>query len=281
VLAGSGFGKCTPTAGSKIIAFNKGGANGGQYAGAGTQLAAQATGTITEFASAALRSGLANGPPLGLAFANSTGTWGGSFGTAPCAKDYFAEADPTSIQNSPTLGGRTTQEGENIVLYATGNVLINGDYVYADNRWLTLELISHFYVIVKGNIIIAPNVTRLDGVFIAQPTDSNNPTDGKIYTCATRSVGNAVVIPSDLSAPPPNGCNSKLTVNGALIANQVKFLRSLGSVKQSVPNEPSSGASSHAAEVINYTPDIWLGNNPFNTNTNHRIDSITSLPPVL
>ena len=139
------------------------------------------------------------------------------------------------------------------------------------------------YVVVSGNIYIAPSVTSLYGAYIAQPNNLSSPTtsSGIIYTC------NDGLPPPNTNTNPTQSsyyqdCNNQLAVYGALAANQVVFGRTLGTALQGASGDsvvsPSQGFN-NAAEVIYYNPSLWI-QNPFALTTT-GYDAITSLPPVL
>ncbi len=249
--------------------------------GAGTNLATFARGNIIEFASAQLRT--SPSPPKDLSFANALGTglYGGSFGGGiPCPTDYAATRLTTTTMAifSPVIvpddnnayymatgnlviSSGSVTGGNRPIIYVDGNVYITGNITLSSGA--TLASLSSFYLVVKGNIYIAPGVTRLDGVYVAQP---NGATGGKIYTC-TNSTGNGPPTQSDLN----NACkNTVLTVNGAFIAKELKLYRSTGTLSANTP-----------AEIFNYTPATWLAA-PDSIKDNYGgYDAITSLPPVL
>ncbi len=137
-------------------------------------------------------------------------------------------------------------------------------------------------------------------MYIAQPTqvepdidtddtgpDTNGPdtiSDGNIYTCTN---GMSFISPGSLYA----SCQTQLVVNGSLIAQQVRFLRTFGTLDNALPGEApadfGTGAGGSAAEVINYTPEMYLGptplKQPFDGPANSTVDdydSIISMPPV-
>jgi hypothetical protein len=109
-------------------------------------------------------------------------------------------------------------------------------------------------------------------LYVAEPTAAK-PTKGVIYTCA-RSVG------SEYKYNDPTlyaDCNRSLTINGSFIARSVQFLRTKGTLSQSAMGD--TYGTSQAAEIFNYSPEMWL---PRNTGLpSSKYDSITGLPPVL
>jgi hypothetical protein len=267
VLAGSGFGVgCAVNNNAGILGWNKG--NG---AGAGTQLAAQAASLITDFASATMR-GSNPVTPKGLSFGNVTGTYGGNFGTGQCAKDYFANA--SNVQSGYTTTGSTVPLATHQTVYVNGDAFIRGNILYAGNgSWANLAQIPSYYMVVKGNIYISEQVTQLDGVYIAQPkTDGSG---GKIYTCVDHDTRQVRTTSPDAFTR----CQNKLTVNGAFIANQVKFLRTIGSLRDSTVGEASTSPT--IAEVFNYSPELFLVNPGVSSQSARQYESATGLPPVL
>ncbi len=284
VSAGNGqstaAGICASNLDAAIIGWNRGGSAG--YAGAGAQFAAMALGAIYETASSG-GSGLA---PSGLAFANtaaSGSTYGGAFGSLSCIRDYYA-ARPASPLSFTTIAA-ATQSGayamsgpgpfvisgpvpnKRVTLFVQGDVLISGDITYPAS-W-TANDSPLFELVVEGNIYIRNNVSRIDGLYIAQRSGASG---GTIYTCATAAVP---LVPG----PGLNGtCGNKLTINGAFIANDVQFLRTRGTRQQAAANEPSS--SNNIAEVFNFSPALWMAQ-PVGLPTSLQYDSITGLPPIL
>ena len=186
-----------------------------------------------------------------------------------------------------TIGTSVIPRNHQIAVYVEGNVFINGNISYQTGATNISEL-PNLYIIAKGNIYIDNDVTNIDGTFIAQ-TDGPDVNDkGNIYTCTD---SNATLFPAANLA---TACDKQLVVNGGLIAQEVRFLRTAGSIDTSTssvetPNY-SNGTGTGAAEVINYTPEVYLApsplRNPNATNTNTgsagagRYDAIKSLPPI-
>jgi hypothetical protein len=135
----------------------------------------------------------------------------------------------------------------------------NIEYTSGDStKWTNPLNVSSFYLIVRGNIYIAPGVTRLDGVFIAQPGDMPAvpvATDfsGVIYTCASTGTGRRFAT-ADLF----NSCNSPLTINGNFQAHHI-FLDRVGTKSlRDANSDEEKATTSGAAEVFNSTPEIFL-----------------------
>ncbi len=261
----------------------------GSNKGAGTNLAIFALSKIDGVTS----NQNATSNPLPLTFSNAAkaGSFGGVYGgTLDCPKDYFKQhaglptivAPSTGVPTSDaqhtgklTLTGGLLGGGTRSALYVDNDVFISGNITLSNGGVTTPGLLSNFYLVVKGNIYISPDVTQLDGVYIAQ---GSAPASGKIYTC-----GQANFTPPTAAMAISNGAGgcrrSKLLVNGALIADKINFYRSSGTLFQ---NDPS--------EIVTYTPATWLALpksiKPLflggdGTPTGAGYDSITTLQPVL
>lgn len=289
---------CAQDAQASIATWNKHTAASG-YAGAGTQFAALATGVIKAFATAQHGPAGGAGVPSGLAFASTTQNlpairYGGSYGPTPCIKDYYSQRP--AVASSPpdnvsamvsgdyatnasfVLNGGNVNPGQKSTLYVDGDLYISNNIQYINN-W-SFDQIPLFKVVVRGNIFIGSNVTRLDGIFIAQPRSDGS--QGYVYTCATDST--PPFTPLTLTAGSfYNTCaTNKLTVNGSVVAQQIQFLRTRGTLRDSSTGD--NRGSNGAAEQFNYGPANWI-TQPTNTSTDDgevdNYDAITSLPPVL
>ncbi|HSD56397.1 MAG TPA: hypothetical protein VLA92_04570 [Candidatus Saccharimonadales bacterium] len=278
---------CTTNADAAISTWNKRAAT---YAGAGAQYAAYAMSTIGDFATAQNLTGGAP-EPTGLSFANTAsdvanGDFGGSLSSVPCIADYYGDrpgsttALPANVSSmsgntiygatgNVTLTGGNINPGQKTSVYIDGDLYITSDITYAGN-W-SAGNIPLFEMVVRGNIYISSNVHRLDGVYVAQ--------GGTIYTCAT---GFAAINIDDGAFF--NTCHSKLTVNGAFVADSIEFLRTAASLGRSAANETSTaaGVGTNAAEVFNFNPSVWMVQPVDNgEGAVDNYDAITSLPPVL
>lgn len=295
--------------------------------GSGSQLAALSNGDISGFSSASMTAAPLN---LKLSFANTVNrdppgsgdndnenNLGGRFNQSACTTNYFnatqypkgdkkQERPESSI--SPNSG--TLADGEQ-TLYKPGSgkanlhgasnyskkhtVYVNGDVVIRDNivyrPWSSISDIPNFTLIVKGNIYIQNTVSRLDGLYIAQPKSPGDSDSGNIYTC-TQSNGNRYPI-ANLDA----SCDNQLTVYGSLVAERIRFLRTYKTLRNSIAKDEYPGLSvperikkAPAAEKIIYTPELYLSPPIFNvpgsvsddTSLSSGIyESVTTLPPIL
>ncbi len=305
VRVGSGFknsaGNCATDIAARVIGWN----NDGPYTGAGSQLAVFAFHDIGEFVSGQLRTNATQPKPLTFANTNpsrnneGTGTYGGGLmdGQAACAPDYY---DDGVASATGTLGGSTganvpeavyshtgnlTITGGNLGLgtgsrtfYVDGDVTITDNVTYAPGSYNDIGNIPSFRLIVRGNIYVMPDVSELDGIYVAQPRSDG--TKGRFYTCAPG--GSPPTTAAQLNDTGPNGCRfTKLTVYGAVIADLIKFTRSSGTLSQAANTalSPSQdGVSSTSGEVFFMTPEAWLTSD---FGGGAEFDSVTTLPPVL
>jgi hypothetical protein len=281
--------------GASVNADLKGRSDAGRGA-SGTEMAAYALGVISDFGSASRRS---TPPtfPTGLSFANSPAGTLGSFGSSHCVYDYFNRsrfltgdprlntssfstlnypADfPTGGQTVSTAGSVTLAGGTGDIrhtLYVDGDVFISGNISYASTSWPNEASIPYFTLVVKGNIYVGSNVTRLDGVYIAQP-DSGKPagTTGRIFTCRSTGGGGRIA-DSDMASQ----CDNQLMVYGAFIADRIILQRTHGTLYAGATNE---GVTANIAEVFQGTPNLYIGYPAYSTD-NGLYDSIKELPPV-
>ena len=285
--------------------------------GSSGQFAALATGDITQFSSASLRTPTRPKSPNDLTFANTVSPLG-HLGVNHCVPDYFATKSASTpisssasfdigtasyngngnsaveeqsaysspsgftLKNSNGLGSGIAK-GNRVAIYVTGDVYIQNNVQFKQTSWNSIDDIPSFYLIVKGNIYIDPSVTQLDGVYVAQPTSTGG---GTIYTCAP---GTPAVSSLFANTDLYNNCQNQLTVNGAFIANKVNLLRTANSVRNSLGGELPSGpgnCAGHdcAAEIFNFSPEVYLaqpGFNPIGGPSTGKYDYVTSLSPVL
>jgi hypothetical protein len=271
--------------------------------GSTTQLAAFALNVIDQFGSSQMRN---NPYGTGLTFANQPTL--GNFGGTQCMPDFYATKPASTVDSGSTFAinnaapaslkkqayvhsGNVTITGGNInpferyAYYIDGNVQITGDIQFVGNY--DLKKVPTLYIIATGNIYISPNVTRLDGIYVAQ--------NGTIYTCDTDNAASAGELFANCT-----GAARQLTVNGALLANRLNSQRAFGSLRHSTATEIPGGVSHAcditdsnypwiiavsrpvcASEIINFDPLFYLSLPPFKTDASQRYDAITSLPPVL
>lgn len=235
---------------------------------------------------------------------NERVTTGGNSGILHCNPNFFKDFKDkgATIVSGGTLSSidpsltAPISNGARKSLVVDGNLFIDRDITYANTTWSSVSSIPNVSIIVRGNISIAKNVSRIDGLIVAQPKCSITlsqgqqcPADkligGEVYSCGTAAGPLSL---NDVQAE----CDNQLVINGTVIARSARWYRSVGTVscpdpsplecEPAVANEPAS--SSTIAEVINFSPELYLA--PLNRQQNNngplqKYDSITSLPPVL
>ena len=192
--------------------------------------------------------------------------------------------DPTAspdLNNLPTgqyehtgdvdINSATIAEGKQITLFINGDVTIHGPLTY-DTTWdPNLPSDIPYLVIIARDITTDNAVTQLDGLYVAQPQTT---TDGQFNSC-----------------DPALFCSNQLVVNGAIIAQQVNFLRVHGSVGVNINQDDDGICSPYPivqcppAEVVHYLPSMIIGNaNLLLQNSGAvvqtGVEGIFSLPPV-
>ncbi|HJQ09140.1 MAG TPA: hypothetical protein VJ836_06695 [Candidatus Saccharimonadales bacterium] len=286
VSAGNGQstapGVCVNNNSAAVVSWNRGTPG---YTGAGAQYAVLALGRINGFATSH-----GNTPvgPNRLAFANTGGIsgldFGGSLGSQPCIPDYYSRMPAGAAPfggNISAMGGGSFRAsgplalaagninpGQRSVLYVNGDVLITGPITYPGG-WNTNTMPS-FTLVVRGNIYVSRTVSRLDGVFIAQP---NGASGGTIYTCANPDLPATAVLTTGGAVF--SSCSAGLEINGAFVAKQVQFLRTRGTLTA----DPALNTS--IAEIFNFSPALWMAQPPVPAGAGTDYDAIISLPPVL
>ena len=209
-------------------------------------------------------------------------------------------------------------QGEHVI-YINGNVYIPNNITYDDtssnvkydsSNGIITGVVPNLYVIASGNIYIGPNVTQLDGIYVAQNQcdwESCNPASnlgGYINTCADPSgllnVSSASQTDKFSTTELYDSCKQQLTITGALIGHYVKLERTYASMRNSQQGEyPHNSPPPHScqqgngnqplqpnvaydcsAEIFDFNPINYLGTPSFNS-SGYNMDSIISLPPVL
>lgn len=216
--------------------------------GSGSQLSALGLTKTTGFASARTK---AERSPTDLSFANKPTAYvgsaadaespslGGNYGGSYCLPTIEAETAAEEVTGNLTLGGETVATGQKKAYFRKGNVYIGGNITYNTTGWSydkatgKLDKVPSMVVKTTGNIYISNNVTRLDGVYIAQRKDPtlppSNSNGGIIYTCGTASYQPVT------STAVYHNCRNQLTVYGTFIANKVNMMRTYGSLRDEKP----------------------------------------------
>jgi hypothetical protein len=153
------------------------------------------------------------------------------------------------------------QAGYQITIYSDHDVTISGNLAYNSFDATQQNNVPYFALIVRGNITVASSVTRLDGLYVAQPQPPTPPSTawagGTFATCQASTI-----------------CNTQLVVNGAVIAQEIDLLRNHGTLSGGDPQ-----ITGNPAEVFNFTPSMIIGLPAFGA-TSITPEGVFSLPPV-
>jgi hypothetical protein len=290
---------CNLDSASKSTILSLADKRGTAYAGSSTQLAAYALGEIASFFSAGQQTG-SNSPPVapnGLTFGNygqngRDSGYGGQSGMMHCATNYysiltqyFKTPKPASSilasndgyykapSSGPLLIGGQIISGQHAIV-VDGDVEITSDINYAGASSSSPQDLPSLYIVASGNIYIDSGVKNLSGVLVAQPNKDKVGQSGTIYTCADQGQ------PVDYTKL-YDQCRSQLTINGAFIAQNAKFLRSYSTKGQSIINE--GAGNNQAAELFKASPQMYLSAPAAlqKAGSGSTYDSISSLPPIL
>ncbi len=305
VYSGGGFGSSGCANSGKIFGFTR--KIGSDYVGASVQFAAYAMGQNFGFPTASMNSSATAPAGVGLSFSNQSGNspglglFGGNFGGSNCVHNYYADSNgatpkgnssnftiPTSLGSGKysfnPAGGTlrlntaagTFAGGEHIFIYVNGNVYIPSNIVYASTTWSSEKQIPVLSVVASGNIYVDPNVTILNGMYVAQ--------GGAFVTCANASgqFNQTTSANKYLPGPPDGDCHrNTLTVVGAVLANKIKLLRTKNSLRKSVADEVAT--NNLASEYFVFSPELYMANvcDAGVCSQSQTDDAIISLPPVL
>ncbi len=280
VMVGAGFGLGCPVDGDAgVVGFNRG---SGPFTGSGAQLAIFALGQIMDFADSQIITPL---NPKALSFANSGGGYaGGLYGGdlsnahAVCAPDYFAEA-VTPLTGDVVITGRNVSPGERDTIYVDGNAFITGDIKYV-GAYANAAQVPSFRLIVRGNIHVAPGVTELNGLYVAQP-QIGNAASGRFYSCSDKAWV-AGYVPVFSTTNLVTACANPLKVSGAVAADVIKLTRTRGTLSQAANSERYNTvypAGQGPAETFIYSPLVWLDGSLSPTDGSY--DTYNILPPIL
>ena len=164
-----------------------------------------------------------------------------------------------TLSNNPAIGfggAPTIPAGVNrqrLTIIVDGNVQINNNISY-DTNYGNRSGIPSFALIATGNIYVAEGVNQLDGLYVSNRTFS---------TCSNGSTLFNPALTKDT-------CKNQLTINGALVANEVYFRRTKGNVGDPTP-----------AEQLSFLPELYLSPPP---STSTLVDltrtGFLDLPPV-
>lgn len=165
-----------------------------------------------------------------------------------------SSGDLTITQSANIQGAR--------VIQVNGTVTIAGNLTYSNGPYSSLSNLPQL-IIVADNIIVRPNVTRVDAWLVS---------DGTLVTCGSSNTINYSPYYSGLRRG--DSCDPQLRVNGLVTTDRMLLRRTGGAEGSSTEGRRAPG------EVINMRSDAYLwaygqaaGNNTIRTET------IKELPP--
>ena len=126
-----------------------------------------------------------------------------------------------------TINASTVNAGRTHIIQATGNVYINGNIYYQSSTFMSLEQIPKLIIYGK-NIYISCGVRNIDAILIAEEL---------LSTCES----------DDINAQQNS---NQLTINGAIITNNLHFNRTYGAATGKNSKVP--------AEIVNYDASVLL-----------------------
>lgn len=194
-----------------------------------------------------------------------------SFDVTTFATGQYQHTGNVTITTNP---GNTIAAGKQVTVYIDGDVLITNN-IKNTLTWDSTDPrnVPYLTIVARGNITVGPNVTQLDGLFIAQPTGTprtnpakgNNTANGIFYTC-----------------DPTILCAKQLVVNGAVIAQQVQLNRAHGTLGGPAGFTDSDNLTTYPAEIFNYSPAMVMGVPNFAQcqGGSCNLEGLFSLPPV-
>ena len=162
----------------------------------------------------------------------------------------------TGASTNMTISNQTIPASRQITLIVDGNVNINQNIVYSNYTANSKAEVPSFILVATGNINIASEVSRLDGLYFSK---------GDINTC------------SDVTGKLNNAdCSNQLIVNGAFLASDIQFRRTHGGVA-------GLNGSTEPAEVFNFSDEMYLSQPILISEfpTKLSIDNIIDKPPVV
>ena len=176
----------------------------------------------------------------------------GDLSTLPTArKSYTYDHNLTLTNGAGALKvGADTDHTSNVSIFVKGDVYISSNITYNTAGWVmnnNTKTIPSFVLHTNGNIYIAPGVTQLDGLYVAEPkADASGniitpKTRGAIYTCGTAAYAPVTGTTTHTT------CKNQLTVHGSFVAEHVNLMRTYGTMRNEKPHPPSGAPTSSPA----------------------------------
>ena len=234
---------------------------------------------------------------------NKVINYGGKGGQWRCVPNYYEEFKPSgaptaaffnSVNANSALANVKPAVGNGVYLVGKngptgpGAIFVEGDLWIGQFGPEPANLtyggfsgpsdIPSVTIVVKGNIYISSQTTRIDGTLIAQ--DDGTGSKGNIYTCSeSTGIGLFRPVPADRIY---SDCRNQLVINGAFMAQNIKLMRAANSLRDAQENE--NWTNSRAGEVFRASEALYLATPApeFRTsNPKEGFDAVTSLPPIL
>ncbi len=205
----------------------------------------------------------------------------------------FLMNNPDTIGQTGNSNTITVPAGSQKVLIASAGdrIHIKDNIVYENSGsgYSSAEDIPSLIIIGKNhNIDIAPEVTQLDGVYIATPRASQ-ASAGVFRTCQGSFYQSDVNSNNRTDNLQLNNCDDDLSLNGAVVARRVDLYRTGGrghlhqlGASDGHQNTAQLKQNKFSAEIFDLNPEIYLSfpTFPDNTNASLRTQQIRDLPPV-
>jgi hypothetical protein len=227
--------------------------------------------------------------PKDITFANNNPfiVYGGGFGSTGYSLPPDTSTQPYTGNNNGVFYSATGMSYSNpaignklrmTVFVQTGDLNITGNISYSNTPGSVSDIPHIKFVVLNGNINIAPGVNQIDAELVAS---------GTINTCS--------VSPLTYDA-----CKGYLIVNGSLTAGKISLNRTSGTLRESKNTDGSSGScapgggpntnygsikqcnGSNIAEIIQFNPELYLAPPADSTSgtAGAGYDAITALPPI-
>ena len=195
--------------------------------------------------------------------------------------------------NTLNLGSLTIGSQGHLIYFGTGPVNINNNILYnLPGTGTTVSdplTLPSFEVVSSGNNIrIANTVNQIDGSLLTDKSIEDCYISGSVPT-----TNNIFWDIRNRNLASNQTCNQQLIINGTAEADTIYFDRTYDSLYESSSPDTDSGAdgvapnnsNSAAAEIINYSPLVWLTPNNIQSSSQSQntpvVQSITSLAPII
>jgi len=214
-----------------------------------------------------------------LTFANTDGDTGNfdAIGVAPVSQ--YVDKDANKVPGGPnfTIGATTYPDGARITRYYPGTLTITNNLQYGES-YNSIRKIPRV-ILMADNIIIGPDVTRIDPWLIAT-REAGDLATGNLSTCDIGdNTANFRYADGTLDA---SDCNNQITFNGPVIADNIYLHRTHGAGPGATgTNEEKNRNRDSPAEVFALRPDVFLSSSVGDL-TNKPVattDRIVEVPP--